>query len=150
MTAWTVREARREEAQALAALEAEAFGAASWGRNAIEDGVRQLHVRTILATAQGETAPGAFAMWRQIDEEAEILTIGVALRLRRKGAARAMLAHIMDACAERGVERLFLEVDAGNAAAIALYAGLGFERIGARRRYYRNGADAAVMRIRLR
>lgn len=150
MTTWTIRTAQRDDAASVAALEQAVFGAASWGRASVMDGIVQLHVRTIIAIADGAADPGGFAMWRDIAEESEILTIGVAERHRRTGAARAMLEHIMQECVERGVERLFLEVDAGNSAALELYRNLGFERIGERRRYYRNGADAAVMRIRLR
>jgi len=148
--AWLIRDARRDEAALVAALEDAVFGPASWGRESVIDGVSQLHVRTILASAAVDAAPSGFAMWRRVAEEAEILTIGVMENMRRRGAARALLEHIMQQCAECGVERLFLEVEAGNAAAIGLYRSLGFERIGARRRYYRNGADAAVMRLRLR
>ncbi len=43
---------------------------------------------------------------------------------------------------------LFLEVDAANAAAIALYRGLGFERVAERKGYYR-GRDALVMKTAL-
>jgi ribosomal-protein-alanine N-acetyltransferase len=46
---------------------------------------------------------------------------------------------------------VLLEVRADNAAAQALYAGAGFERIGVRRGYYRpGGTDALVLRLQLR
>ena len=45
--------------------------------------------------------------------------------------------------------RLFLEVRADNEAALRLYQGFGFERLGVRRNYYRGGGDALNMRLRL-
>jgi len=44
-------------------------------------------------------------------------------------------------------ERADLEVRAGNAAAIALYASEGFVPVGRRRRYYGNGEDALLMSL---
>ena len=47
-----------------------------------------------------------------------------------------------------GAASLFLEVGADNPAALALYAGLGFTRVGMRKAYY-NGGDALVLRLSL-
>ncbi len=88
-------------------------------------------------------------MWRRIGDEAEILTLAVAPEHQRQGCASALLTAVIAALRNEGVRALFLEVDAGNAAAIALYAGCGFVRIARRRRYYRTGADALVMRVDL-
>jgi ribosomal-protein-alanine N-acetyltransferase len=44
---------------------------------------------------------------------------------------------------------MLLEVSAANQAALALYEAAGFEEIDRRRRYYRDGTDAVVMRLRL-
>ncbi len=49
-----------------------------------------------------------------------------------------------------GAEAIGLEVRAGSAGAIALYAGLGFVEVGRRVGYYeRPSEDAVVMRMRL-
>ena len=47
-------------------------------------------------------------------------------RHRRRGLATAVTAALAAAAAPRGVTRLFLQVENGNAAARALYGGLGF------------------------
>lgn len=51
---------------------------------------------------------------------------------RRRGVATALLGHVAQAFGERGVVHVALDVDVGNEAARALYAGLGFESYAAR------------------
>lgn len=46
---------------------------------------------------------------------------------RRTGAGRALTAALVREAADRGIERLHLQVEVDNAAAITLYAALGFE-----------------------
>jgi [ribosomal protein S18]-alanine N-acetyltransferase len=55
---------------------------------------------------------------------------------RRKGVARALLAHHLDQLRERSVRELFLEVDEANAAALAFYENFGLRPVGRRRAYY--------------
>ena len=50
----------------------------------------------------------------------------VAQRARRRGLARALTLAAMQIAAERGARRAFLQVEAGNHAALALYHRLGF------------------------
>ena len=64
---------------------------------------------------------------------------------RRLGIATAMLEALLARIGDPGAQ-LTLEVRRSNAAAIALYEGLGFRAAGVRRRYYQdNGEDALVM-----
>jgi ribosomal protein S18 acetylase RimI-like enzyme len=60
--------------------------------------------------------------------------------LRRMGLASAVLRALMRAAAERGVERLYLQVEQDNQAARALYAAAGFTT--AYRYHYRVGSLA--------
>lgn len=149
MILWRIRPAMLDDAPSIVALEARAFGAASWGASAVEDGLTAPHVATLIAFPEGGRDAAGFAFWRPLGEEAEILSIGVAPHKQRQGCARALLGEIIKEAAGRGVRKLFLEVDVANAPAEALYATLGFERIGRRKRYYRNGGDALVMRLNL-
>lgn len=50
----------------------------------------------------------------------------VAPRARRRGLARLLSARALAEAAARGVRRAFLQVEAANAPAVALYDGLGF------------------------
>ena len=69
---------------------------------------------------------------------------------------RALLRRFVAVAVERGAEQIFLEVRAGNAAAIALYAAEGFVPVARRTGYYPVPAadapreDALVMRARFR
>ena len=149
MTRWRIRPAATDDAATIVALERESFGPASWGAKAVADGIAERHVATIVALAPDAAAPDGFAFWRNAGEEAEILSIGVANASRRQGCARALLDAIISRARLEGVRRLFLEVDVANISASSLYRARGFEQVGRRRRYYRNGGDALVMRLDL-
>lgn len=81
---------------------------------------------------------------------ADILYIYVRPDERRGGLGDFLLRGALVELQRRpAVEDLFLEVRAGNQAAIALYERLGMERVGVRKAYYRNGDDAVVYRLKL-
>lgn len=80
--------------------------------------------------------------------EADVLTLAVAPTVRRNGLGRRLLGELLAEAERRGCTDIHLEVRADNAAAVALYAREGFERVGVRRRYYADGTDAWVLRRR--
>lgn len=80
------------------------------------------------------------------DPEFEIHTIGVDPEHRRRGLGRLLMQQLLAVVDNTGGE-IFLEVRTDNEAAIALYEGLDFERIGERKNYYQpSGADAYTMK----
>lgn len=81
------------------------------------------------------TADG-FVLARAAGGEAEILTLAVALAARGRGLGRALLQSAARQAALLGAQSIFLEVGTDNPAALALYAGLGFARVGQRKAYY--------------
>lgn len=85
-----------------------------------------------------------FLLARATGGEAEILTIGVAPECQRQGLARRLLETAFPVLSGRGSLRLFLEVAADNAAALALYRGLDFSEVGRRRAYYARHAGPAA------
>ncbi len=92
---------------------------------------------------------GAMVLARIAVDEAEILTLAVAPDARRAGLGRAMMAAAMATAVARGAQAMFLEVAATNVAALALYATMGFTRVGLRSGYYGTGRHAVVMRAPL-
>lgn len=106
--------------------------------------------------------PGAFGLFvadgpplgmvlaRAVAGEAEILTVAVTPPARRRGVGRALVEAAAGLARQAGAQDLFLEVAVDNAAAIALYEGLGFARAGRRKGYYARDAEGAVDALVLR
>lgn len=94
--------------------------------------------------------PGGFALGQVVADEAELLTIAVAPAERRRGLGRRLLDLFLAECAARGASAVFLEVDVGNAPALALYRSAAFLVAGRRPAYYRapDGTlgDALILR----
>lgn len=144
MARWVIRAGAPSDADRLADLEALAFAAKSWGRDSVKESFVAPRV-TVLFGGESGKEPGGFAVWRDLGPEAELLTLGVAPALQGQGLGGALLAAVLEAARDQGAGRLFLEVAAGNMPARRLYESVGFEMIGMRRAYYRNGDDAIVM-----
>jgi N6-L-threonylcarbamoyladenine synthase len=98
------------------------------------------------AVAQGEdgTVLG-YLVGRMYPDVWHLMNLAVAPAARRQGVGRRLLAAFLQA-ADRASRDVLLEVRPGNEAALALYASVGFARLGARRRYYPDtGEDALVL-----
>lgn len=78
-------------------------------------------------------------------DTADILLIASSPSFRRKGAAKALLNAVEKEAAERGADRIMLEVDESNDAAINLYLSIGFKTIAERKDYYGAGKHAYIM-----
>jgi ribosomal-protein-alanine N-acetyltransferase len=74
-----------------------------------------------------------------------VMNVSVDPDRRRRGIATAMLSHLIERVGEHDA-RITLEVRRSNTGAIVLYERFGFRSAGARRRYYQdNGEDAVIM-----
>lgn len=85
-----------------------------------------------------------FIIWRNVLDEAEIITIGVHPSARGTGIAIAMLGIMENEIKKAGATKIFLEVSAENVPAINLYKKCGFIQNGRRPKYY-DGVDAILM-----
>jgi ribosomal-protein-alanine N-acetyltransferase len=137
-----------------AALHAESFvplGERAWTRQDLAELVDSPGAAGLLLQVDGHDA--GLALCRVAADEAELLTIAVRPAQRRKGAARHLLAAVIDHVRRSGARTLFLEVGVDNPAARSLYESQGFRAVGERRAYYRRGegpaADGIVMRLTL-
>lgn len=133
--------------QAVAALEAEVFGADAWSPGQVAEEVGGDRRRTWVVETDGALV-GYAVTWRSGDV-VDLQRIAVHPAHRQQGLARALLGAAVAAGRAEGADRMLLEVGAGNAAALSLYAAAGFVEIDRRRRYYRDGADAVVLRLPL-
>ncbi|MBL4613239.1 MAG: ribosomal protein S18-alanine N-acetyltransferase [Emcibacter sp.] len=107
--------------------------------------------KAMILSVAAETA--GFLMWRQVADEAEILTIAVLPACRGRGLGQRLLEEFYEQARVAGVRDIFLEVRADNKAAESLYAKAGFDRVGRRKNYYGGrGAekqDALIMKYSL-
>jgi ribosomal-protein-alanine N-acetyltransferase len=130
-------------APAMALIHGAAFPPGSqWGADAL---AIQLGLPGVFGYVDGR---GGFVLARAVADEAEVLTLAVMPAVQRAGLGRALMVAAMDGAAARGARALLLEVAEGNAAARALYAGLGFALVGRRPRYY-GQEDALILRSTL-
>jgi len=82
-------------------------------------------------------------------DEAELVSIAVHPRFRRRGVARALMKRTLALLKRTGVERCWLTVRAANREAIRLYEGLGFKHVRRVKDYYGRGRDGQRMRLSL-
>lgn len=82
--------------------------------------------------------------------EFHLANLGVAPGIRRQGCATALLRTTLDRARLEGCSVCILEVRASNLPARALYAALGFSRVGVRAGYYQQPAeDALILMVRM-
>ncbi len=83
----------------------------------------------------------SFVLWREGPDAFEVMALGTDPSLRRQGAMRELLTHLIAGCQKS----VWLEVHELNAAALKLYHDLGFKPTGVRKNYYSDGASAVLM-----
>jgi ribosomal-protein-alanine N-acetyltransferase len=102
--------------------------------------------RSLLVAVAGESPIGFVAgSFLEGDDAALLENLGVDLSWRRKGVAKTLCAAMMEWATSEGAWGLNLEVRVSNAAALALYTGLGFVEQGRRRRYYSDPEEDGVL-----
>lgn len=143
---WSIRSARPTDCDALHALvlESAPIGAQAWSLDGVASALEARGARVLLAET-GSNPPAGFVVARRIGDGLEIDLVGVRAAARRRGVARSLLEALIEAEVAKGLSEARLELAATNAAARALYAGLGFMVVGTRTRYYPDGADALLL-----
>ncbi|MCC6746280.1 MAG: ribosomal protein S18-alanine N-acetyltransferase [Deltaproteobacteria bacterium] len=101
--------------------------------------------RLRVAEPAGGGTIGGFSNYWIVADEVHLLKVATAPTLRRQGVARSLLRELLEEGRRCHCRLVTLEVRRSNDAAGALYASLGFQTAGVRRRYYENGEDALVM-----
>lgn len=99
----------------------------------------------VFLVAAASDGVAGYVVAQDAADEGEILNLAVAAARHRDGIGRALVERVLVTLAGRGVQRVFLEVREGNAAARALYAALGFKEVGRRPRYYRRPVEDAIV-----
>lgn len=145
--AWT------QDTERLATIHASSFPGAPWSAADLAALLREETVFGIVARRAslfGSRSVVGFVLMRSVAGEAEVLTIAVAPSHRRRGVGRAMLEEVFRKLYRDRVEAVFLDVDAGNEGALALYRRLGFSKVGERKGYYAHGSVPGATALVLR
>lgn len=146
---WAVRGATAGDLDAIMAIENALFADDAWSRSMMAAEIAGEHRHYLVAEAEDGAVDGyAGLLAVPGGGQADIQTVAVAERARRRGLGRTLMLALLDEARRREAGEVFLEVRADNPAAQALYRSLGFEQIAVRRRYYRGGVDALAMRFR--
>lgn len=138
MSGIAIRTATPGDAALLARLHAQCFDE-SWDEAAFAAFLRDPHTVALIA---GEER--ALILVRSAADECEIITLCARPDARRAGLATALLNAGALEAHRRGARRMFLEVAADNAPALAVYARAGFSGVGRRPGYYIRAGGAAA------
>lgn len=83
-------------------------------------------------------------------DQLEITNIVVRKDFRKKGIGNELLTELIKLAKENDKEKITLEVNNTNLAAIKLYEKNGFKNVGFRKKYYNNTYDANIMTLKLK
>ena len=144
-----LRPLRSDQAADCARIHAGGF-AFPWAKNELESLISSPNAAGTAAIDPVSARLRGFALSRVAADEAEILTIAVDTPLRRGGVGRDLLLAHLGQVAATGAKQIFLEVDAGNAAALALYARYLFVQVGERKGYYKRPDGESAMALVMR
>jgi len=143
----SIRPARRDDLDAISRLEQGCFSAYNLSRRQLQY-LQHRHTAVFLvAECGGQVVGEGIALLRHhkqsLSGRVYSLAVDPAHRGQRIGERlrRAMVEQLRD----RGVRRVYLEVEASNAPAVQLYERLGFRRIGGLPDYYGDGKDGLHM-----
>jgi ribosomal-protein-alanine N-acetyltransferase len=134
-----LRPATADDVTAVRALEVDLFGVDAWSEASVREELLGER-RTAVVACDPEVV--GYVVTAAAGDVVDLQRVAVREDHRRTGLARRLLRAVRPAHVP-----WLLEVAATNDAALRLYAAEGFTEIDRRRRYYRDGTDAVVMRL---
>lgn len=137
----TIEAMRPEHLGEVKALLDTCFGSGAWSADSLRAQLENPVSRCTVALKNGAVV--GFLAFEQIAEEGSVVELAVHPSCRRQGIARRLIERAITF--SDGLHTVFLEVRAGNRAAVSLYEGLGFERIGVRKGYYDHPREDALI-----
>ncbi len=127
---------------ALAALERECFSE-PWTRAGLAAELD--NPIAVFRVAELDGKPAGYAGMHCVLDECYVANVAVFAQYRRQGVARALMERLAAFAEQYGESFLTLEVRPSNAAAVALYTGLGFRQAGRRKDFYRLPKEDALI-----
>ncbi|MFN2101129.1 GNAT family N-acetyltransferase [Altererythrobacter sp. MF3-039] len=113
----------------------------AWNRQQVIGSLSMPHTHCLIVDANGDNweepaEPAGFLLSRAAPGEEELLLVAVKPEIRGKGLGARLMQAFAAAAADRGAQKVFLEMRSNNEAE-RLYRAQGFEPIGQRKNYYR-------------
>ncbi len=97
------------------------------------------------ANASESAAVAAYGGYWLLGEDAHVMAIAVDPTWQRLGLGAWLMLELSATAWQQGAQRVTLEMRVSNRAAAALYAKLGFQEVGRRKRYYRDNNEDALL-----
>src|SRR5882762_9529296 len=134
----------------------QASGLSRWGWNAYHAELRSENRNLMWVARLASTAPSeveslaGYVVARLAAGELHINNLAVRQNYRKLGIGMALLLRILEEATGAEASVAFLEVRAGNKAALTFYERCGFQIVGRRRNYYPEPReDALIMRLEM-
>ncbi len=94
---------------------------------------------------EGEVIVVGYAVFWSIAGEAHFLKVTVHPQYRCQGIGGRLLNFSLERCKDAGMKEAFLEVRASNIIAVKFYKRFGFREVGARKGYYPDNKENAIL-----
>jgi ribosomal-protein-alanine acetyltransferase len=144
----TIRRFQPGDLPRVLAIEQDSFGRYAWPAEFFRE-YWETTPELFLAAFRGRSLAG-YVIGRMCRGGAEIASIAVHSRHRRRGVGLALFKAVRRRVKFRGASSIWLMVRPDNESALRFYYGLGFVRTGAVSRYYEDGASGWRLRLDLR
>jgi [ribosomal protein S18]-alanine N-acetyltransferase len=140
--------AEPDQAAEIAALHQKLFNP-PWDEHGVRPLLEAPAAVAFVARIGAPPVTTGFVIGQVAADVSEIISIGVAEDWQRRGMGRILFGAFARAVTRAGARRVFLDVAADNASALALYSALGCKEVGRRKGYYLRheapAVDAIVM-----
>ncbi|MBE7053901.1 MAG: ribosomal-protein-alanine N-acetyltransferase [Ruminococcaceae bacterium] len=112
-----------------------------WSKNMLQDELKK-ETSYLYGMFEDDNLFGYILLSKCVDE-VEILKICVDVEQRKKGIGKRLIEFSLEDIGK--ISSVYLEVRKSNTGAIKLYEKCGFEKIGERKKYYKDNEDAVLM-----
>lgn len=139
-----IRPMQKDEVDEVLKIEEQAYGEHHWSKDSFYGELSNNLAHYYSAFDFKDNLIAYAGFWRILNE-AHITTLAVKPDYQRKKIGEALLNKILEDCYENKIKYITLEVRLSNIPAIKLYEKYGFKSLGARKGYYQNNNEDALI-----
>ncbi|MDR3271418.1 MAG: ribosomal protein S18-alanine N-acetyltransferase [Peptococcaceae bacterium] len=140
---WTIRRMAEKDLKSILKIEERSF-VTPWSRQSFLTELRENEYARYYILVYEQAIIGYMGLWFILDE-GHITNIAIAPDFRGQGWGQHLILEVMRHFCSQGMDRMTLEVRAGNQAALHVYKTLGFQEAGLRKAYYSDTQEDAVI-----